>query len=503
MTCYINGVEYKLTRDFSINDRLANKSASRIEVLVDGQPIPQAGDIVEILDGTRPLFYGVAGIPVSPEYSTGNEKRIYSITCQNGNAILANRITNEAYQNTTVSDIVTDLYNKYIAAEGFGLGFITASDVTPEVYTAVNTNLQSTLNELAALIGGAWTVTADQKFYFRQRDEFPVYADQVSRYHFNEMRRLKETTKSYKLRTVEHIIGATDTTSSQTESFIYTGDGDTFSLGFPVASQPSVKVNGVDISSTMGVAGLDDSNPNKYFFFSYNSAVISYRYSGLTPPLSAGDTVTFVYKGIFQIRVTARNDAKIDELANRYGTSGLIERVDTSNARTQRDAQSAADAYLMEYSEITHELTFRVMSDSLTDLDDLQIMHVVDVALPDFAIEGLYVVTERTITPARADMTGPDAWARMEIAYVMMDRDYLSGYGTVLSGLQNDVASLTIRSEDIAINQLNTSETRNRTEEMGITEDFPMWPIGLAGLQYITWPGLLNGTEGLEMYAGI
>ena len=503
MICYINGIEYEMTRDFSINDRLANKSGSRIEVLVDDQPIPQAGDIVEILDGSRPLFYGVAGIPVSPEYNTGNEARIYSITCQNGNAILANRITNEAYQNTSVADIVTDLYNKYIAAEGFGLGFITASDVTPEVYTAVNTNLQSTLNELAALIGGAWTISADQKFYFRQRDEFPQYSGQVTRYHFNTLHRLKETTKSYKLRTVEHIIGATDITSTQTESFVYTGDGDTFSLGFPVASKPTVKVNGVDMTSKVGVAGLDDNDPNKYFFFSYNSAVISYRYSGLTPPLTTGDTVTIAYKGIFQIRVTARNDAKIDELADRYGTSGLIERVDTSNAKTQGDAQSAADAYLLEYSEITHELTFRVMAEDLADLDDLQIMHVVDVSLPDFQIAGVYVVTERTIKPARADMTSANAWARMELTYVLMDRDYLSGYGTVLSGLQSDVHALTIRSEDIAINAMNISETRNRTEEMGITEDFPMWPVALAGLQYLTWPGLLNGAEGLEMYIGI
>lgn len=509
MTCYINGVSYVILRDFSINDRLANKSATTIQVLWDyTKPVPQAGDIVQIFDGAMPIFFGVAGIPSSPEINTGNEKMIYKITCQNGNALLANRITNEAYQNATVADIVDDLFAKYIVAEGIQLGWTTNSDVTLEVYTAVNTNLQSTLNELAALVGGAWRITAAKEFYFYAQDELPYFypgGPAIDRYTFHNMFKLQETTKSYKLRTVEHIVGATDRTSLQTEVFTYTGDGDTFTLGFPVNDKPTIKINGIDYTSHVGVSGLDDTDPNKYFYFSYNSNVISYRYSGLTPPLTPGATVTIIYHGIFNIRVTARNDAKIAELAGRYGTSGLIERVDNSNARTQRDAKAAADAYLLEYSEITHELTFRITGDELVDLRDLDVGHVVNVDLGDWNIRGKYVVTERTLTPDRADMTSAHAWQRMIFTYVMMDRDYLSGYGTVISNLQSDVAGLSIRENDIAIQEIDVDEYRNRFEQMVLTEGLPMYPTnGNMLLQYfMNWPGVLNGTTGLEMYTDV
>lgn len=508
MICYINGVDYTLTRNFSINDRLANKAATSIEVLWEyPKPRPQAGDIVQIFDGALPIFFGVAGIPASPEFNTGNEKQIYKITCQNGNALLANRITNEAYQNETVANIVADLFTKYVSAEGVDWGWTTNSDVTLEVYTAVNTNLQNVFNELASLVGGAWRINANKEFYFWAEDELPYFypgGPAIDRYTFPTIHKIQEKTKSYKLRTVEHIVGATDTTSTQTETFTYTGDTDTFTLAFPVASRPSITINGVDYTSHVGVSGLDDSNPNKWFYFSYNSDVISYRYSGLTPPLTAGATVVISYKGIFNIRITSKNDAKVAELASRYGTSGLIERVDNSNARTLADARRAAESYLLEYSEVTHELTFRIQGDELIDLRYLDVGHVVNVDLP-WDIQGRFVVTERTLTPDRADMTSPDAWQRMIFTYVLMDRDYLAGYGTVLSSMQSDLSALQIRASDLAIQTMEISESRNRFEEMAITEAMPMFPTNGNALlfSFMNWPGVFNGTDGLEMYTDV
>lgn len=509
MQCLINGISYNMTRNFSINDRLANKAATRIEVLVEDQPIPQAGDIVTIYDGDEPLFFGVAGIPVSPEYNTGHEKRIYTINCQNGNAILANRITNEAYQEMIVDQIVHDLFDKYIAVEGIRAGDIDSGAVRVDVYTCVNQNLQDVLNELAGLSDSAWTITPDREFIFLSKDRFPHPIDVLNSQTFRELGKLRETTKAYRLRTVEHIVGATDLTSAQTATFLYLPDTDTFTLSFPVSSRPTVKINGTDVTSHVGVSGLDDSNPGKYFFFSYDSNVIYYRYSGSgTAPLTEGDTVTIIYRGFFNIRVTARNDKKIAELANRYGTSGLIERVDNSNAKTLADATRAANAYLLEYSEITHELTFRIMTEDLgrlgVTLSRLNVMGQIEVWLPEYGITGNYVITERTLTPAAADMTSSMARYRMQATYILQDRDYLAGYGVLLSDMQQTIDALTVRADDTAIQGLDMEESRNRTEEVALTEDIPVKPVDSTGVaaSYLNWPGVYNTAEGLGMYPG-
>lgn len=510
MQCLINGISYAMTRNFSINDRLANKAATRIEVLVEGQPIPQAGDIIDIYDGTEPIFFGVAGIPVSPEYNTGNEKRIYTITCQNGNAILANRITNEAYQDMVVDQIVQDLYEKYISAEGILLGDIDSSQVTVDVYTCVNQNLQDVLNELAGLSDSAWTITPDRKFVFLSKNRFPRPINVLNSLTFKAMGKLRETTKAYRLRTVEHLAGATDMTSSQTETRIYTADTDTFTVGFPIAKKPTIKINGTDVTSHVGVSGLDDSNPNKYFFFSYDSNVIYYRYSGSgAAPLTEGDTVTITYRGVFPIRVVSRNEPKIAELANRYGTSGLIERVDQSSARTLADANREAGAYLLEYSEITHELTFRILTEDLSRLgvsiSQFNVMAQLEVALPQFDITGSYVVTERTLTPAAADMTSSQARYRMLATYILQDRDYLAGYGVTLYSMQSDIARLSVREDELAIQALEFDESRNRTESTGFSDDIPIFPT-VSPIQqwqsYMNIPGVHNNTDGLGMYAG-
>lgn len=510
MQCTINGITYPMTRNFNINDRLANKAATRIEVLVEDQPIPQAGDIVDIYDGDTPVFFGVAGIPVSPEYNTGNEKRIYSITCQNGNAILANRITNEAYQEMVVGQIVRDLFEKYISAEGIRMGEVESDDVRVDVYTCVNQNLQDVLNELAGLSESAWTITPDRRFIFLSKDRFPRPIDTLTEQTLRSLGKLRETTKAYRLRTAEHLAGATDMTSSQTETFLYLPDMDTFTVGFPIARKPTIKINGTDVTSHVGVSGLDDSNKNKYFFFSYDSNVVYYRYSGSgTAPLTEGDTVTITYRGIFPIRVVARNEKKISQLANRYGTSGLIERVDQSSARTLADANREASAYLLEYSEITHGVTFRILTEDLArlgvTLDTFNVMAQLEIWLPAYNITGNFVVTERSLAPAAADMTSSGARYRMLATYILQDRDYLAGYGVTLSSMQSDIARLSVREDELAIQGLEFAESRNRTESTGFSDDIPLFPTFSPIQQwqyYMNFPGVYNNTEGLGMYAG-
>jgi len=127
MKAFINGHFYNAEMDFDISEQIGNKTSSRISVVIEDQPFPMAGDVIELQsdDGT-PIFLGTCGIPKSPKYQTGLEKKVYSITCGNANSILANRIINVAYQGETITTIIQNLFDQYISEENITLGSISS-----------------------------------------------------------------------------------------------------------------------------------------------------------------------------------------------------------------------------------------------------------------------------------------------------------------------------------------------------------------------------------------
>ena len=164
---YINGELYEGLAGWHITEQLGNKTLSEVTIEVGaGQPVPVAGDIIELKEDGTTIFWGTCGIPTSPKYSTPYEPKIYTIKCNSANTLLSNRIINVAFQGHTVTDIVQQLYQRYISTEGIALGEISDIPTVMEVYTAADFNLQDSLNELADLVGAAWRVGNDKKFYF-------------------------------------------------------------------------------------------------------------------------------------------------------------------------------------------------------------------------------------------------------------------------------------------------------------------------------------------------
>ena len=334
---YINNIPYEMTRDFLLTDMVGNKSASEIAFLVDDQPLPRAGDMVEIRDGDTVLFWGMLGIPQSPRYSSGLEWRVYNVEAGNANTFLSKRIINEAFKKYTVSEIVRILYDNYIAEEGISLGTVSDIPIKIDVYAASDFNLQDALNELAELANAAWTITTQRVFNFTVSSEFkhfPVTVDRDNVFGTD----WQIITKEYKQRTVQYVSGATNTTLPQTERFIYDASGaNTFNVSFGLNERPTITVNGVAVEpERVGVAGLDYGDSNVYFTFAYNSKTISYNTS--SGFLSGGETVAITYIGIYPIRVSMSNLEKISEIASITGTSGKREIVNTvTGVRSQAD----------------------------------------------------------------------------------------------------------------------------------------------------------------------
>ena len=473
MKIYINGTEYAGLRDYRIEEQAGNKTSTSISVEVDGQPFPAAGDIVEIYDGEECIFYGMCGIPKSPKYQTLREKNIYTIVCGNANSILSNRVINEAYQGKSISYIVGDLFTNYVAEENITLGSISSIDVTMEVYTARDRNLQEALNELADLVGATWTITPDRKFYFYAADEFPEFPRTVSE-DFLLGTDLQLTCRDYKTRTVQIISGATDRTSEQTESFIYDGTHTAFSTVFPIAVKPTITINGTAVSSdVLGVRGIDDNDQSMVFLFAYNSETVTYN--ALSYALTEGDTVSITYTGIFQIRVVNSNAAAISATAARTGTSGKREQVLIDKSIThQSDAVQLAQSLLDRFSEQTEELTFWLLASELErsglTIDDTALLTSMLFVLPQIGIDGRYVVTARTIEPFAADLSGDK-----KITLRLTNRDYLRSSGETLTQLRRDINQLSIRENEIVVSPVSVEEIKALTETV-TTEQLAVVP---------------------------
>ncbi|MDL2293214.1 hypothetical protein LJC60_01130 [Ruminococcaceae bacterium OttesenSCG-928-D13] len=454
LQAYINGIQYRAAQNYKISEKAGNKTSTEISVLVERQPFPLAGDTIQLKDGItgKAIFFGTCGIPQSPKYSSLNDPKLYGIVCGNGNSILDNRIANIAIQGATISEIVRRLFDRYIAAEGITLGHVSDIAVVLEVYTAANYNLRDTLNELANLVNAVWEITPEKVFNFRAWDEFPVFPAEINR-SFLDIAQLQHTTKSYNLRTVQHISGATDVTDPQTEGFVYDGEQKAFVTVFPLNSKPRIWVNDTEVpEDRIGVQGFNSDDDSLIFLFSYESKNVNYVER--SEFLTQGDRVVITYVGIFSIRVTVSNSDKISEVAERTGTSGIIERVQIANTvRTSADAVSMALSLLNQFEEKEGHLSFWMASDHLAAigyaLESTALMTMFRFNLPELGIEGEFVVNERTIEPIRPQQDGDSE--TFKISLKLVDRNILQSYGQTIRGMQADIAQLSIRPDEIVV----------------------------------------------------
>ena len=484
---YINETEYERAEtNFQISDKIGNVTSSDIGVLVEpGMQVPRAGDMVEIIEDStmERVFWGICGIPKSPAFSTGNEPRLYRITCGNANSILGRRIVNVAYQGYTVTEIIQRYFENYISMEGIALGLISDIDVEIEIYTAANYNLQVALDELAELVGATWQITTDREFYFVAEADFPKFP-RVIDMDFLLGTDLQETTNGRKLRTVQYIAGATDITDTQEEKFNYTGDQQTFVTSFALIREPEIFVNGVQVPPALvGINGIDDNNPNILFSFSFASQVISYKGDDF---LAAGDEVKIVYVGQFPIRIAAYNDEKIQEIAEHTGTSGFIEDVYiASNVKTSADANQLAQSLIAQFENVTSELKWWMRSDQLRelgaanglelDIDSVRVLMQMSFNLPEFGIVGDYVIVERRLTLISPEVDNFEDGVRIDLK--LANRDYLKSYAQVLSDLRRNVNQLMIRNEDVVVQSSYVVERKGLAEDVQTGEGTAHRPV--------------------------
>lgn len=491
MKLKINGVEYQASSAWGISEKVGNPTSSSFSVLVEGQEKPHAGDVVQFFtDDDVCIFFGVIGIPKSPSFSSEYQPNNYAINCLNGNSILQRRVANVSYTNKTMTEIVTDLYTRYIQAEGITLGTISQIDNPVfQKYNCKNMNLMSVLNELAGYINAVWQVTDEKVFNFVKIDDFPqcsmpVTLDNAS---FGE---LQWSEDGKDLRTNQIIDGAFITTDPQTEEVTVTADWAGFNTVFPIIQQPRIFINDVEVSADeIGVLGIQSSE-DVLFYWSYNSTQISVNpeYTGATT-IAVGDVVKIIYVGQTPIRYEVVNTEKVDEIAQKTGLSGYIDNVvNDPTITTRHDAVNKANAMLLQYGEAQNTLT--CVTDIHTLLSagflasDIDLYKQWYFDIPELDIVGDFVITERTIEPLRYNEDGS-----IIVRLKFSDRNFIQSYGEIISQIYQDFTKLSVRADEIIIYDQYVYEELTLDEDIYKGQIIPLWVA----------PSLLNGQIALPL----
>ena len=452
----INNRSYPVAVGFRIEEQIGNRTSSTVSVLVGDRPVPAAGDTVELIDDQSgaPVFWGFCTIVRCTGREYRPAERVCELVCANANSLPARRLANVALRGKTVTEIVTRLFETYIAPDGVSLGQISDFDTQVEIYTAADLNLQKALDELAEYVGAGWNITADRRFFFLQKSDFPqapAVLDDTSLPLFGVETACRES----EMRTVQIIKGSSQTTDPQYETHLYNGHADHFTLSFPLSASPVITVNGTPVpENAVGVTGLHSGDASKAFLFSFRSATVSYNAANTSVTLHKNDVVEFEYVGFFPIRVEVSDSAHIEAVRAATGTSGIIENVTVSHSLTGwSDAQSLAEALLDDFGQPRNELVFTFDSRELTRFglcaDDFALFTVIGVRLTE--LNGEYVVTERRIEP----VGGGGETARFRITVKCVDRSILKGYGSVLFSLKHELVGLRVCADEQVLANLN------------------------------------------------
>ena len=495
--CTINNIEYRLHDNVSIKEHLGNKTNTSLTIRVDDQEIPQAGDIIRVFDQDTNtiLFIGVCGIPQSPTYKALTDLQDYKISCRNINNILADRLVNYAEEGQTLTQVITDLFNQYIATEGITLGTIgNFDDTILETYVVPDTPLDEVLTELAGFDDAAWNVDKDRTFSFLKQNEFNVFSQEINA-NFVPFQKFKHKTKDIDTRTVQIITGATERTSEQTSrNFTYDGSNNTFIVDFPLVQKPRVFVNTVEIdSSRVGVNGLDSGNNDIYFLFSNRSTDIIYNTDSNF--LNTNDVVYFMYFGEFETRIRVSNDSAIAEVSSETGFSGIKENIVTNSTLTNSEdtialAQSLLDHFGVERGEITCSITDAHLRKLGYSINDFDIKTQLNFNLPEIGIVGAFVITERTIK----FQSTLDAINNLEVQLKLLDRNFLRSYAEDISNIDQSIRRLNIRADEVIIQNQDATETMTMSEILTFNIDNVYYPVANVSSNQLFDPAPFEGT---------
>lgn len=310
-----------------------------------------SGEKVEIIEGTTVLFGGTINDYNKSLILGSKPTQVkYDIQCTDWHQICDRRIVSEAFANMTAGAILTSLVEKYLSLEGI-TGDI---DEGPTVVEAVFNYIPFTscVEKLAEISGFNWWISPDKILHFKNRE---ALLTQISITNKSPIFNVKVSGNRDKYRNRQFIKAGKDVTDLQTETFKGNGSQKTFTVGFPLAVEPGIRVNEVD--KTVGIRGIDT---NKDWYWNKGDPSITQDEGAIA--LTEQDAVSISYKGMFDIVTITYDIDAVDRRKSAEGGTGYYDHVEEEPYLTSRDAAfQSATAKLRRFSKMNKVLTFNTL----------------------------------------------------------------------------------------------------------------------------------------------
>jgi len=427
----------------SVDEEVIVSSGGEYLITADGEYFRTADGLALFTTGT-PIFAGYV-----TEASPAREKSsvFYDVTATDYSRIADYRITSFVAYNKTAAQIITDHLLTILTEEGVTLGTIDTGATITKCVMPYKTVAQI-LDDLVSVSGDYyWTIDMDKKLHFMadtSRDSgITIDANTV-------INNLKYSKNSEEYRNVQTVVGAATPTAPQTETVV--PDGSTYSVRYPIQSQPTITVGGVE-STSVGVSGLDSGTD---WTWSYQSRDITYN--GATPPAS----IVVTYTGLYSVVARSKNQTEINRKKALAGGSGIKESLHTdSNINSSAQARQYCAALLDKNSKDGETITFS------TESADYAVGELVTVKRDEMGIDGQYEVLKMDSSAASADTIKYD---------VTLTNGTAATWDRFFAALVNKSKAVTIGDDSIATTLKDVSESASVSGSYSIGKYTPLYP---------------------------
>ena len=295
----------------------------------------------------------------------------FKISCVDNHYLVNKRKIVKAFKDENISICVRWIIDNILVNEGISIGNI---ESTTKTITKVCNflSISDVLDEFADTCGFTWFIDINKKLYFipitKYHSPFDIeIVDGYSQYILDGTLKIIDQNSEY--RNTQYIRGSQAKTVLQTQTFKGDGTLQTFTVQYPIAEKPVIKVNGVE--KTVGISGVDDSTLYDWYWTKKSN---QFSQSSNGTRLTSSDTLQIQYYGLYDMSVKAINFEEIDNLAPIDGSSGIVEAVnDDSTLTTQTDAIKKANALLATFAVLGKTISFTTLS---SGLEAGQLLHI-------------------------------------------------------------------------------------------------------------------------------
>ena len=356
----IGGIDRSLDNrkgSFSANDRINARTTFSFGLYNNYGSKPIIGQPVEI-EFDNYYIYGSVNRNPQNRFARGVSDLEWTAQCVDNHQLADKRLVAEVYEDMTDKEIIEDIITNYLSDESITAGDIQES-ITIDKIVFNYKKASDCLDEISELSGLQWQVNYDKSldYFGRATSTAPweVYDGQQV-YDLS----VEENRQDY--RNKQYIRGGMQRTASKVKTFKGDGETQVFTLDYPLAEQPTLYINDVEISgSDIGLRGPEE---DKKWYYQIEDKQISQ--DDAETVLADTDVLKVEYVGLFPLLVAAESGSdEINERAIIENSSGIYESiVDKQELDTREAALSFANGKLRRYG-INQIITYKTEKSGL------------------------------------------------------------------------------------------------------------------------------------------